>query len=332
MKDLFTESDALIITNIHLSKRSMPDKQIWRDSSIGVITVKSAYFYARKMLGNEVHLLSQKKPGWRIFWTAKTIIRVKLFIWRLINEVIPTGSILHRKGLDANLCCKVCGQQGDTLRHVFLDCIHSKVVWRLCAYEIITVWGSLWDETEMWDRFLKWLQSKELVETWMYVTWLLWYNRNQCVHRLSCRILAEITRNAFRMKDDFLMVSRPTEDTFQRRPERWFPPFHGRFKLNVDAAFCPRNKVAFLGMVARNESGDFCVCAIMKTDKVDSTLQAELMAIAFGLKMAMEISLPFVCVESDFLMAIQEILKHHDSFCLWKSIISDIFDLSMRFG
>ena len=125
MKDLFT--------NIHLNNRSMPDKQIWRDSSIGILTVKSAYFYARKVLGKEIQLLSQRKLVWRICWTAKTIPRVKFFIWRLIHEIIPIGSILQRRGLEADHCCKVCGHPGDTLRHDFLDCNLSKVVWNLCA-------------------------------------------------------------------------------------------------------------------------------------------------------------------------------------------------------
>ena len=74
------------------------------------------------------------------------------------------------------------------------------------------------------------------------------------------------------------------------------------------------------------------VCAIMKTNKVDTSLQAELMAIAFGLQIAKEFSFPSVRVESDSLMAIQEISKHHVSSYLWESITSDISDLSLYFS
>ena len=104
VKDLFTKSDASIITSIQQSKRSIPDKQIWRDSSIGMLMVKLAYFYARKVLGKENSLLSQRKPLWKICWTAKTIPKVKYFIWRLVHEIIPIGSILQRRGLEADYC------------------------------------------------------------------------------------------------------------------------------------------------------------------------------------------------------------------------------------
>ena len=138
VKDMFTETDAAIITSTHLSKRCMPDKQIWRDSSIGMFTVKSAYFFARKVLGKETQQLSQRQPLWRFCWTAKTIPKVKYFIWRLIQGIIPIGSILQRRGLDVDNRCSMCGQSGDTLRHVFLDCKLSKAVWNICAPEVIT--------------------------------------------------------------------------------------------------------------------------------------------------------------------------------------------------
>ena len=332
VNELFVESDVSIITRIHLSNRSMTDKQIWRDSPIGMLTVKSAYFYARMVLGKENQLMSQRKPLWRLFWTAKTIPKVKYFVWRLLHEIIPIGSLLLKRGLDVDNYCTVCGQPGDTLRHVFLDCNLSKAVWSLCAPEVITAWERFWEEIEMWSQLLKWLHEKNLVETWMLVVWLLWDNRNHCFHRLSCRIPAEIARIAVRMKEDFLQISSTSENTSHRRPARWTPPSYNNVKLNVDAAFCPRSKVASLGMVVRNATGDFILCAVMKTDKVESSLHAELMAVEFGLETVKEISVPFIFVESDSLMAIQEILKNQESFCQWKSIVANIFDMSLNYG
>ena len=145
--------------------------------------------------------------------------------------------------------------------------------------------------------------------------WMLWNNRNNCFHRLSCKIPVEIASNATRMLDVSLQEASLTEFTCQRRPMRWTTPSADRVKLNVDAAFCPRSRIAGLGMVVRNSSGDICLCAVMKSDKMESPLQAELKAIAFGLEIAMENSFPSISVESDSLMAIKEIMKNHDSSC-----------------
>ena len=69
--------------------------------------------------------------------------------------------------------CTVCGQPGDTLKHVFLDCTFSKAVWTLSIPGFITLWDGLWDDFEMWSLVLNWLQAEKLVETWMYIVWLL---------------------------------------------------------------------------------------------------------------------------------------------------------------
>ena len=55
VKEIFCEEDAEIISGIHLSHRSKPDKLIWRDSNINLLIVKLAYYVARRILGKEVH-------------------------------------------------------------------------------------------------------------------------------------------------------------------------------------------------------------------------------------------------------------------------------------
>ena len=54
VREIFTEEDATIITSIPLSNRSIPDKLIWRDSSLGLFTVKSTYFAVRSVLGKNI--------------------------------------------------------------------------------------------------------------------------------------------------------------------------------------------------------------------------------------------------------------------------------------
>ncbi|XWS39354.1 hypothetical protein CRYUN_Cryun18bG0045900 [Craigia yunnanensis] len=60
-------------------------------------------------------------------------------------------------------------------------------------------------------------------------------------------------------------------------------------------------------MVVRNATSTIClISAVMKIENVDSPLQAELKAVAFGLEIAKENSFPSILVESDSLIAIQE--------------------------
>ena len=55
VKQVLNDRDAELVLKIPLSRHCMPDKLIWRDSINGKITVKSAYFEARRQLDfNEV--------------------------------------------------------------------------------------------------------------------------------------------------------------------------------------------------------------------------------------------------------------------------------------
>ena len=134
------------------------------------------------------------------------------------------------------------------------------------------------------------------------------------------------------MKEEFFQISSSNERTAQETSTNWTPPSQESVKLNVDVAYCLENKVASLGMVVRNDTGTICLWAIMKICNVESPLHAELKAITFGLEVTRDNSFLSILVESDSLLAIQEILKHQRSFCQWESIISDITDMSLEYG
>ncbi|XWS33004.1 hypothetical protein CRYUN_Cryun22dG0039900 [Craigia yunnanensis] len=68
-----------------------------------------------------------------------------------------------------------------------------------------------------------------------------------------------------------------------------------------------------------------------KIDRVYSPLHVEIKAILFGLEIAWNNSFISLSVESDSLVAIQEIEKHLGSLCEWESILSDIKDLSFQY-
>ena len=122
MRDIFSKSDASLITRIHLSHLSRSDKLIWCDSAIGMFTVKSAYFVARNVLGKVVHHQEQRHGVWRIIWMSKVIPKIKYFAWRMAQGIIPTSSGLQRRGLQVDNRCSVCGHQGETFRHIFFEC------------------------------------------------------------------------------------------------------------------------------------------------------------------------------------------------------------------
>ena len=125
VREIFSKIDASNIQSIPLSRQSITNKLIWRDSNIEQFIVKSAYFVARRFLRKKVYQQHQRGNMWGTLWKAKVIPKIKHFVWRLVYGILPLGSQLQRRGLVVDNKCAVCGQLGESLKHTFLDCKFS---------------------------------------------------------------------------------------------------------------------------------------------------------------------------------------------------------------
>ncbi|XVE95661.1 hypothetical protein REPUB_Repub02eG0117900 [Reevesia pubescens] len=80
-------------------------------------------------------------------------------------------------------------------------------------------------------------------------------------------------------------------DVWINRPplvSEWCPPGVNVTKVNVDAAFNDHNNSAGLGMVIRNCNGSILLSAVTREMFVSSPIHAEIRAILFGFKLAIQ--------------------------------------------
>ncbi|XWS20549.1 hypothetical protein CRYUN_Cryun31cG0111400 [Craigia yunnanensis] len=115
--------------------------------------------------------------------------------------------------------------------------------------------------------------------------------------------------------NEYFQVNRTNDISSVRETIFWKPPFAGFLKISTDAAFCSRTNIAKLGTVCRDSDGNVFFCAVAKRTEVFFPLQAELMAISYGLDIAREKGLSSIQVESDALLAVHEIEKGFSSSC-----------------
>ena len=45
----------------------------------------------------------------------------------------------------------------------------------------------LTEDNQKWDKLLEMLHNKGLADQGMYLCWLIWYNRKECVHKMVCK-------------------------------------------------------------------------------------------------------------------------------------------------
>ena len=116
---MFQVDEASKILSIPLSKQPVPNKLICTDSVIKQFFVKSAYFKAKEVLDKAQNVYDNRSAIWKIIWTAKVIPKVRLFIWRLIHNIIPSNDNLKGRGIHLENKCCVCGKLGESFIHAF---------------------------------------------------------------------------------------------------------------------------------------------------------------------------------------------------------------------
>ena len=331
IREVMNEEDASLVEKIPLSKKGFSDKLIWRESINGVFSVKSAYFEARRILQKNNVDRSNREELWRWLWTAKVIPKVKFFMWRLIMRAIPTGSRLQEKGIVGDFRCSVCGGLKESIQHVFFDCKLSKEVWNTFHRDMPDQCEGFMDDRQGWRKIFSFLKDKDLLEAGMIVCWLIWKNRNGCLHEMFCRNSKSILRLAEKMRVDYFGAVIESSKAAQANREIWFPPPRGIIKINVDASFNSNLRTSTVGAVARKLAETITFSTVSTIDNIETPLQAELCAILQGLQVARELNYTNIQLESDCLVAVKEINKKESSSSEWGSIIMDILELSSEF-
>jgi hypothetical protein len=99
---IFVPEEVVKICSLPLSSPGQPDKLIWKGSSSGVFSVKSAYHLGmerRLSDKGESSKISQSSKVWKSIWRLNVRGVVKTFIWRVCKNTLPTRENLFKKGI-----------------------------------------------------------------------------------------------------------------------------------------------------------------------------------------------------------------------------------------
>jgi hypothetical protein len=136
--------DVDIILQILLSTRRFDDIWAWHYDRQGAFSVRSAYrmlIYTRKkreawLDGRSSSSSSQKtEREWSSLWHTQVPSKVKVFLWRLAKQSIPTNDVRAHRGMAESDVCQLCGG-ADSWRHALIDCTMSRCVWALVDNDI----------------------------------------------------------------------------------------------------------------------------------------------------------------------------------------------------
>nr|POE63822.1 putative ribonuclease h protein [Quercus suber] len=118
-----TSAQAILSTPI--PSRPKPDKFLWIPDSKGLFLVKSAY---KELLPNPPPQASSN-VNWSKLWKIRGLERIKIFLWRVTVNVLPTRENLmgHMDILDST--CVLCNMEVESAPRLFLRCPIARAIW-----------------------------------------------------------------------------------------------------------------------------------------------------------------------------------------------------------
>jgi ribonuclease HI len=344
LQEFFLPMDVEAILSIPVSTSRMEDFWAWKHERTGIFSVRSAY----RMLVNvrsrreawldgrattSDHAAEEKQ--WSSLWKIQAPSKIKVFLWRLAKQSIPTGDVRHRRNMAPDSSCTLCGEV-DSWRHSLIECRMSRCIWAL-APEAITehMEGTVEPEAKQWlFSMIDSLNHPDLTRCFVTL-WAVWYARRKAIHEEIYQ--SPLSTHAFveSMMRDLEVASSCTKKANPQASrtvptESWIPPPQGMVKINVDAAVRKTEKVGAVAAICRSANGDFLGASVVVVEGINDPAILEAMACREALALALDLDLTHVRVASDCAEVINSLEGNYmGSF---SSVISEIKSRSLHFN
>jgi hypothetical protein len=337
VRAFFHEDLANSILQIPISRLDGDDFVSWPHDKHGVYSVRSAYnlvrtlsFFAKRCKNSRGSSsdLDMEAKMWKLVWAIKAPLKMKVTLWHIIHDCLPTGFQLRYRHISADDQCVFCGQS-ERIEHLLLFCPFARAVWSsvkeqfpLKLHRKTLVSANQW----VFD-FLH--RENEIHAMALTVTcWHMWEARNEARNqtcfsppgRIAARALAYIelvVSNLFKEKE---VKGRGATTA----PQRWVPPLNGFVGINVDAALFPAARRWGLGVVIHDHQGGFLLSCSEGGDGLPAPEMAEALSARKGLVIAKEHGFKKVELVSDCLSLVQRISSNTRDRSGAGIVISDI--------
>ncbi|GLT68009.1 hypothetical protein SLA2020_402740 [Shorea laevis] len=294
---LFEEDSAKAIMELKISTNSRTS-YIWTPSISGNFTTNSAYL---AIIHNSLPDIScHQSSVWKELWKLKLNDRLKLFLWKIAWNILPTGDRLQFfQPVSPLKLCPLCKAAEDSLHHLFFRCDIARVIWRNSPWPLdstVLNFPSMMD----WIKFIispssLGINRKDHHHFQIFAAVLcdlLWFYRNKAYHDgllfdalLISRNINRITHEHFKA---WALIPSP--------PEKWKSPPVLWFKINFDTAI--RNSYSAQAAVCRNHHGNI-IQIVTEISPPCSPNTGEAIAARLAFQLASSLHLNRVIFEGD---------------------------------
>ncbi|CDP14369.1 unnamed protein product [Coffea canephora] len=277
--------------------------------------------------------------GWNFLWGLKVKHKLKHFIWKCLQGILPVNAVIRERCSKGDSVCKCCGEYPETIEHLLFFCDNALAIWKVAPVSwaglecLRNNFGHWWEEI----REARAMESgQERIELTVNVLWQIWKSRN---------------RRQFEDKgmDPMTVVNKATREwrEFQEAQDvdggngshttngkeglgGWREPEVGWVKINSDAAVQQKAERAGWGMIARDCLGNALGAWAVPDTCCSSAKQEEALALRSAMLMAKQQGWRRVVFESDCKQLIDSI-NSGDGDSDIATILLDIVSLKSNF-
>ncbi|XP_027066157.1 uncharacterized protein [Coffea arabica] len=277
------------ITNIPFSLYDRKDRLFWNYSKSGVYTMKTGYVVAKGQSESMNRSLAhdpetsweiRKHTVWKKLWGLNVKVKLKHFLWRCMQNGLATNEALYKRLGNGNKICHCCGEEIETIEHIFFFCPKAQVVWKLAPVRwegLVALQSNLW---RWWEAVIQSARESEGKA------------RNKLTFQseiVDAKVIVDkaqqewIEYEAANESDTRAKLSLEMEGRVQ---QRWEPPKEGTMMINTDAAISTKMVRSGLEIIARNWHGVIVKAKGITERRKGEAATEETLAIRGALEMA----------------------------------------------
>ncbi len=209
LNEVFTRNSVDAICAINLPNMDTHDSLVWKYTSSGQLSVRSAYHLAFRLKTKEDMVGSSSSEAnrkvWKKIWQLRIPNKVKIHLWQACMNALPTRQCLSRRHLIPASLCPVCQFDSEMVTHALWACPHAQNVWALIPGRIQKLQVEIGDFFLLTQDLTQSLNRQEL-EVWAVTCWSIWNARNKFFHEAVMNHPSLIFDNAIRLLQDFHRV------------------------------------------------------------------------------------------------------------------------------
>ncbi|GKV08912.1 hypothetical protein SLEP1_g20481 [Rubroshorea leprosula] len=299
----FNPSEAALILSIPLSWTRRNDGWTWNFTRNGVFSVRTGYHRALEMESSRIGPSgSSGSVGGGRLWRIDVPETVRLLIWQAYRGVLPTKDNLHRRRVETDLLCPVCGLEPESILHCFVYCLAARATWLGSPLSLRVSELHVDNFAAFIDGMIP-ILGREQLEMLCILCWKIWGCRNEVVwhgkHTDPQRIIEHGLGYLREYKQAMISKGRQVGLGQQLGETRWRPPDVSHVKINTDGATSGQQQNFGIGAVARDHDGNVVAAMACKGQGAVVAEIAEACSLRKALQWARGLSFDRIILESD---------------------------------